>query len=145
MTEVYEHKAQYYETDQMGIIHHSNYIRWMEEARMNYLSSVGFPMERIEAEGIVSPVVSVNCKYRKVCRLNEIICIQVHVKEYNGIKLVLEYEMYEKTSGELRTVAGSEHCFTTKEGKLVNVKKLYPELDVALRSTVPVSEGTDNE
>ncbi len=145
MTEVYEHKAQYYETDQMGIIHHSNYIRWMEEARMNYLSSVGFPMERIEAEGIVSPVVSVNCKYRKVCRLNEIICIQVHVKEYNGIKLVLEYEMYEKTSGELRTVAGSEHCFTTKEGKLVNVKKLYPELDEALRSTVPVSEGTDNE
>lgn len=136
MTDVYEHKAQYYETDQMGIIHHSNYIRWMEEARMDYLSSVGFPMERIEAAGIVSPVVSVNCKYKKVCRLNEVICISISVKEYNGIKLVLEYEMIEKTSGELRTVANSEHCFTNKAGMLVNVKKAYPELDAALRKTV---------
>ena len=136
MTEVYTHKAQYYETDQMGIIHHSNYIRWMEEARMNYLGSVGFPMERIEAEGIVSPVVSVQCKYKKVCRLNELIDIHIKVKEYNGINLVLEYEMHEQTSGELRTVASSEHCFTNKTGMLVNVKKVLPELDAALRSTL---------
>ncbi|MCM1551793.1 MAG: hypothetical protein NC092_03775 [Butyrivibrio sp.] len=47
----YEHKAQYYESDQMGIIHHSNYIRWMEEARMDYLSRINFPMEQIEAAG----------------------------------------------------------------------------------------------
>ncbi len=136
MVEIYEHKAQYYETDQMGIIHHSNYIRWMEEARMDYLSSVGFPMERIEAEGIVSPVVSVNCRYKQVCRLNEVICIRVITKEYNGIKLVLEYEMYEKTSGELRIVGSSEHCFTTKEGRLVSLKKAYPELDAALLASV---------
>lgn len=141
MTEIYEHKAQYYETDQMGIIHHSNYIRWMEEARMNYLSGIGFPMERIEAEGIVSPVVSVQCKYKKVCRLNEVICIHIKVKEYNGIKLVLEYEMYEKTSGELRTVASSEHCFTNKSGMLVNLKKGYPGLDEGLRSTTELSAG----
>ena len=145
MTEVYTHKAQYYETDQMGIIHHSNYIRWMEEARMNYLSSVGFPMERIEAEGIVSPVVSVNCKYKKVCRLNELIDIHIKVKEYNGIKLVLEYEMIEQTSGELRTVASSEHCFTNKAGMLVHVKKVFPELDAALRDTVEALEVTDNK
>ena len=144
MTKVYEHKAQYYETDQMGIIHHSNYIRWMEEARMDYLSSIGFPMERIEEEGIVSPVVSVNCRYRKVCRLNEVICIDIKVKEYNGIKLVLEYEMREKTSGELRTVASSEHCFTNKTGMLVNVKKVCPRLDDALRRTVNVMDAADN-
>ncbi len=141
MVEVYEHKAQYYETDQMGIIHHSNYIRWMEEARMNYLSSIGFPMERIEASGIVSPVVSVDCRYKQVCRLNEVICIHITVKEYNGIKLVLGYEMKEKVSGELRTVASSEHCFTSKDGKLVSVKKAYPELDKALRKTVQSLEG----
>lgn len=145
MKKVYTHKAQYYETDQMGIIHHSNYIRWMEEARMNYLSSIGFPMERIEAQGIVSPVVSVNCKYKKVCRLNEMIDIHIKVKEYNGIKLVLAYEMYEQTSGELRTTAASEHCFTTKEGMLVNVKKVFPKLDTALRETIEILEVTDNK
>lgn len=103
---------------------------------MDYLSNIGFPMERIEAEGIVSPVVSVNCKYKKVCRLNEIICIHIKAREYNGIKLVLEYEMREKTSGELRTMASSEHCFTNKHGMLVNVKKVFPKLDEALQKTL---------
>lgn len=128
----YEHKAQYYETDQMGIIHHSNYIRWMEEARMNYLSEIGFPMEKIEAGGIVSPVVDVSCQYKKSCRLNEVIGVHITVKEYNSIKLVLKYEMYEKESKELRAVGVSTHCFTDKEGHIVSLKKRYLELDNAL-------------
>ena len=37
----YEHQAQYYETDQMGIIHHSNYIRWFESARIWYMNEIG--------------------------------------------------------------------------------------------------------
>ena len=47
---LYEHECKYYETDQMGIIHHSNYIRFMEEARIAFLKQIGFPMEKIEAE-----------------------------------------------------------------------------------------------
>ena len=132
----YTHKAQYYETDQMGIIHHSNYIRWMEEARMNYLSEIGFPMEKIEAWGIVSPVVDVNCKYKKSCRLNEVIGIHIMVQEYNGVKLVLKYEMYEKQSGELRAVGTSTHCFTDREGRIVSLKKRYPQLDTALHGNL---------
>lgn len=42
----YVHQAQYYETDQMGIIHHSNYIRWMEEARIAYMDEVDFPYKQ---------------------------------------------------------------------------------------------------
>lgn len=132
---IYEHKAQYYETDQMGIIHHSNYIRWMEEARMDYLSSMGYPMEVIEKEGIVSPVVSVNCQYKKVCTLNEIICIEVHVKHYNGVKLEIEYIMTEKESGEIRTIGQSTHCFTDKAGRIVSVKKVYAGLHEALEKS----------
>ncbi len=132
----YTHKAQYYETDQMGIIHHSNYIRWMEEARMNYLSEIGFPMEKIEAWGIVSPVVDVSCKYKKSCLLNEVIGIHIMVQEYNGVKLVLKYEMYEKQSGELRAVGTSTHCFTDREGRIVSLKKRYPQLDTALHGNL---------
>lgn len=128
----YEHKAQYYETDQMGIIHHSNYIRWMEEARINYLSEIGFPMEKIEAYGIVSPVVDVSCKYKKSCRLNEVIGVHITIKEYNSIKLALKYEMYEKESKELRAVGASTHCFTDREGRIVSLKKSYLQLDNAL-------------
>ena len=128
----YEHQAKYYETDQMGIINHSNYIRWMEEASMDYLDRLGFPMEKIEAAGIVSPVVDVYCEYRKSCLLNEVICIKVKVKEYKGVKLILTYEMYEKTSGELRAVGTSTHCFTFREGGLLRLKRELPGLHEAL-------------
>ena len=44
----YEHKTQYYETDQMGIIHHSNYIRWFEEARIDFMDHCGFSYAQME-------------------------------------------------------------------------------------------------
>ena len=52
------HKVQYYETDQMGVVHHSNYIRWFEEARAEWMEAVGLPYAQLEAEGIASPVLS---------------------------------------------------------------------------------------
>ena len=62
----YEYKAQYYETDQMGIIHHSNYIRWLESARIDYLEQLGISYRGLEERGIVSPVVTVEGRYRSI-------------------------------------------------------------------------------
>ena len=57
--EIYRRKVNYYECDRMGITHHSNYIRYMEEARIELLEKLGYGFDRMEAEGISSPVVSV--------------------------------------------------------------------------------------
>lgn len=51
----YEHHAQYYETDQMGCVHHSNYIRWMEEARVSLMEQMGCGYKAMEASGVMSP------------------------------------------------------------------------------------------
>lgn len=77
----YIRKVNYYETDKMGITHHSNYIRFMEEARMNFLSEAGYPMTRLEAEGITSPVVSVNCDYKRPTTYGDEIEIEVNLKQ----------------------------------------------------------------
>ena len=61
----YIHKVHYYETDRMGITHHSNYIRWMEEARVNFLDQAGWGFDRMEADGIVSPITHVDCDFKK--------------------------------------------------------------------------------
>ena len=50
-----KHEVQYYETDRMGITHHTNYVRWMEKARTFFLREIGWPYEKIEEEGIISP------------------------------------------------------------------------------------------
>ena len=59
----WEHKIQYYETDQMQIAHHSNYIRWFEEARTSALEEAGFGYAEMEAVGIISPVLTVSAEY----------------------------------------------------------------------------------
>ena len=56
----YKHEVKYYECDRMGITHHSNYVRFMEEARVDYLDQLGYGFDRIEAEGVVSPVISIS-------------------------------------------------------------------------------------
>ena len=60
----YIHSVKYYETDKMGITHHSNYVRWMEEARIDFLDQIGYSYKRLEEEGIVSPVIAIDCKYK---------------------------------------------------------------------------------
>lgn len=90
---MYTHKVQYYETDKMGITHHSNYVRWMEEARIDFLDKLGFPFEKLEQDGIVSPVLSVECSYKKVTIFPEVISIEVKVLEFKGVKLKLGYMM----------------------------------------------------
>ena len=133
---VYEHECKYYETDQMGIIHHSNYIRFMEEARIDYLEQIGFPLDEIEAKGIVSPVVEVNCQYKNMSYFKDVLCIKVFVKAYGGVKFTLGYKITDQKTGQLRAEGESSHCFLTKDGKIVMLKKAMPELDSVFRELV---------
>ncbi|MBO5303488.1 MAG: acyl-CoA thioesterase [Lachnospiraceae bacterium] len=125
----YEHRAKYYETDQMGIIHHSNYIRWMEEARMDMMEQIGLSYKGMEEMEIISPVLSVSCEYKSMVHFDDTVVIETKITEYNGIKLKIEYRMTDKKTGELRTVANSEHCFLNRSGKPISLKRSYPELD----------------
>ena len=112
---IYEHKAQYYETDQMGIIHHANYLHWFEEARIDMMEQMGMGYDIMEKQGIISPVLS------------------VQMKEYNGIRMTLEYTVFDKETGAIRCVGESRHCFLTRDGKPVSLKRNYIEMDRAFR------------
>lgn len=131
----YTHRVQYYETDKMGITHHSNYIRWMEEARVDLLTQLGWGYERLEEMGLASPVMSVDCEYRGTTTFADVISIDVTVVEFRGIRLKLAYEM-KKQDGTLVCRAHSEHCFLGAGGRIMNVKKEYPELYAALTAIV---------
>ena len=124
----YIHKVQYYETDKMGITHHSNYVRWMEEARIDFFSQMGYGYDVMEQQSIISPVLGVECKYQHTTTFADEVEIEVLVKEFNGVRLVLEYRM--KKYGEDKTVftGGSRHCFLDKEFKPIRMKKNYPEI-----------------
>lgn len=122
----YRHNVQYYETDRMGITHHSNYIRWMEEARMHFLDKIGWNYARLEEKGMISPVVSVDCKYKKTTTFSDNIDIDVSIAEFKGVKLKLQYVMTNE-QGEIVCEAMSEHCFLNEKGMPVRLNKEHPE------------------
>lgn len=131
MTKTYEHIVQYYETDKMGITHHSNYIRWMEEARVDFLAQIGWNFEKLESMGIVSPVVSVECQYKLTTTFPEVIRISVSIEEFKGVKLKLKYKM-ENDKGKIVCEGRSEHCFLDVSGKPIRLNKEFPDFYNAL-------------
>ena len=128
---LYNHKVQYYETDKMGIVHHSNYIRWMEESRISFLMSIGLDYSTLEKRGVISPVIGVNVRYRKPTYFGEEISIEVSIKEYTGIKLIFMYTMKNKDNQVVLT-GESEHCFVSDKGHIIIPKTAFPDLDEIL-------------
>ena len=131
----YERTVQYYETDKMGITHHSNYIRWMEEARVDFLEQIKWNYAKLEEMGIISPVVSVDVSYKKPTTFSDEVTIKVDIVEYNGIKLVFNYEM-KNSKKEVVCVAKSSHCFVSKDNVILIVKDKWPDLDKTLNNLV---------
>ena len=117
------HRAQYYETDQMGIVHHSNYIRWFEESRVEFLDKIGYSYKKLEEDGIISPVIEINCKYKSMVHFGDDVIITPTIKEFNGVRLTIYYEIIDACTKELRSFGTSSHCFLGIDGRPLRLKK----------------------
>ena len=131
--EPYKHEVKYYECDRMGVTHHSNYIRIMEEARIYWMDQLGYGYERMEAEGIVSPVVAISCNYKHTTTFKDVIEVEVKVAEMTGLKLGFSYRM--RVGGKVVCTASSTHCFLDS-GRPVILADRFPELYQAIVATL---------
>ena len=134
----YVHRVQYYETDRMGITHHSNYIRWMEEARVDFLRRIGWGYDRLEAMGIVSPVTAVSCQYLASTTFADEVSITLSVESFNGVTLCLGYSLV-KADGAQVCTGRTEHCFLNREGRFLRLKREFPDFHQALTALLPPS------
>ncbi len=123
----YSRRVNYYETDQMAIVHHTNYIRMFEEARLDMMEQCGMPYDEIERMGIIIPVVDAYARYHSSLRYGDELEVEVKVKKFNGIRLIYDYRIYIKETGELSATGYTSHCFLL-DGLPVNVRKRFPEL-----------------
>lgn len=125
----YIRKANYYETDQMGIIHHSNYIRWFEEARVDLMEQIGYGYEKSVEQGIDFAVLSVNCEYKSMVRFGDTVKIRVIINSVEAMRMTISYEITDSETGTLRTLGKTEHCYYDRDKKRpVALQKASPEL-----------------
>lgn len=122
---VYKHKVHYYETDRMGVTHHSNYFRFMEEARVDFLDALDASYFRMEADGIISPVMAIEGRFLHTTTFDDVIDIEVFVLETTALKLKLGYRM---CLGDTVVFEGSSlHCFLGKDGRPIRILERYPQ------------------
>lgn len=124
----YPRTPHYYETDQMRIVHHSNYIRWFEEARICYLDAIGMRFADQENRGIVCPVITVDAAYKKMVRFGDSVEVITRVNLYDGVRYGFSYEVRNTEAGEICCTGTSTHCFLGENGMILRVKRHYPEM-----------------
>ena len=98
--------VRYYETDLMGIVHHSNYIRFFEYGRIKMLEEIGLPISEIEGQGVMLPVVSTFCTYKTPSRMGDTLRIVSSVESMPMAKMKIKTVIYKQSSNNPLTPQG---------------------------------------
>lgn len=136
----YRRKAYYYETDRMDIVHHSNYVRWLEETRVDLMEQLGYPFKSIEDNGIVSPVLSVETNYKYPVRFGDEFEVRCTLTFFNGSRFEIDYEIYNITAGQVSCLAHTKHCFTDASLHPVRLKNKLPGLYENMKNVLAEQE-----
>lgn len=126
----------YAETDQMGIIHHSVYAIYYEQARTEYFNSIGLRYNEIEKSGIMTPLVELKCKYKKPAYYNKEIEIKTKLVELTPVKFTLQYDIY-NTEGELINIGKTTLAWAdAKSLRIINLQKVKPDIYEDLKKLI---------
>ena len=117
----YKIKVFYKDVDQMGVVYYSRYFEYFEQARTEMLSSIGLNVTDIETEGILIPVISSHCDYKKGAKLEDNLIIISSVNDFPRATLKINYEVYNKDINTLIALGYTVHAFLKKNGKPTKV------------------------
>jgi acyl-CoA thioester hydrolase len=109
------HLVAFYETDAMGIVHHSNYVRFLEHARVAFLAEHDRPYEEYIALGFHVPVIGVALEYRRPCRFAEVIDIVCWLSAMRHASFAFEYRL--ECQGELVAWGETRHAVIAQDGR----------------------------
>ena len=120
--------ARYSETDQMGIIHHSNYAVWFEAGRTDFLKKAGIPNKEIEEQGVLLPLYEMNCKFKSPARYEDEIIVKTKLEYIGKVRIVFSYQVLNAKDGSVLTTGETKHAWTNKSLKPVNAQLLIPDI-----------------
>ena len=121
-------KVRYVETDQMGIVHHSNYYAWFEVGRTEYITEIGMTYKEMEEKSIMLPVVESSCRYMEGAKNEDLLIIQTFIKELNGAKVIFNYNVVRATDGKILAKGSTIHAFVNEKFRIINLKKTNTDI-----------------
>ncbi len=120
--------VRYAETDQMGIVHHSNYAVWFEAGRTDFLKNIGFSYGKIEEIGAMLPLIELKCSFKNAAKYEDEIIVKTSLKESTNTRMTFSYEVYKEGSDKVLSHGETVHVWTDLNLKPVNIKKFKPQI-----------------
>ncbi|MBP8598406.1 MAG: acyl-CoA thioesterase [Selenomonas sp.] len=126
MPVVTEHHVNFYDTDAMAVVHHSNYIRWFEIGRVEYLRAIGITLNELMEDGFVFPITEVRAKYVSPGKFDDVVQIETTATALTKAKMAFDYRILRKSDGELMVMGHSQNVFTRQDtGKITRLPDKY--------------------
>lgn len=123
----------YADTDAMGVVYHTNYIKWFEVGRTELLRSIGYPYADMEAEGILLPLAECSCKYKRPAVYDDMLEITARIEDMKGATVMVDYEIKRQATGELLVTGSTKHAVTDPSFKPIRLRdknrSLYERLN----------------
>ncbi|MCM0647171.1 acyl-CoA thioesterase [Clostridium swellfunianum] len=122
-------KVRYAETDQMGIVHHSNYYVYFEAAREDFIQGAGISYRDMEEQGIMMPLVETQCRYMEGAKYADKLIIETNIDELSPAKVALQYSVIREADNKVLAKGKTIQTFVdSKSFRIINIKKKYPDI-----------------
>lgn len=118
-------KVRFVETDMMGVVHHSNYFRWFEMGRVEYLRQAGILLLELMEKNILFPITDVSCQYRSSARFDDYIVIETTMSELSKAKMIFSYRVLKEANGELLATGRTQNVFTDGGSRIIRLPAEY--------------------
>lgn len=132
----YSRRINYYETDMMSIVHHSNYIRFFEEARCDFMEQIGCDVRALEDKGVSIAVVDAYAKYIVPLKFDDKVYITTKLTKMSAAKMEFEYEIRFADTDILATTGRTTHCCVNRSNKPMPIKKADANLYETLQNLI---------
>jgi acyl-CoA thioester hydrolase len=131
-------RVRYAETDQMGMVYHSNYLIWFEVGRVELMRAQGFDYRKMEMEEDCYLVVAdVHCRYQHPARYDELLTVRTRILEAKSRKLKFGYELFRQSDQKLLAVADTTHVSCRRNGRVTHFPERYKAAFQAIVSAHP--------
>ena len=121
-------RVRYAETDQAGMAHHSAFLPWFEEGRIELLRSLGKPYQQFESEGIHFPVREALCRYWVPARFDDVLLVTTQVEQVRGASARFGYRITREADDALIAEGHTLHACVNDEGKVTRFPQAIRQL-----------------
>ena len=121
-----EHHVDFFDTDAMEVVHHTNYIRWFEIGRVEFLRAAGITLGELMADGYVFPITDVSAKFLSPGRFDDVLVIETTPTALTKAKMAFDYRILRKGEDTVLVTGHTQNVFTSREtGKIARLPEKY--------------------